>query len=105
MNVQRGEPRNLSLTQNRQAETRLDREIERGHFLQRGMQERIPAGLKRYDKRKSRFVVAGFLQHRINVQMMSGQDCGELRHDSRAVPDQKTQVPRSLEVAAYFRRR
>src|SRR6266851_2900032 len=103
--MQRGEPRSPFLTQNRQTETRLDGEVERGHFLECGMQKRIPTGLKCYYKRKSRFVVARFLQHGINVQTMRGQDCGELCHNSRPIPHQKTQVPRSLEVAAHFRGR
>ena len=60
-----------TLAQDRQAEARAQRERQRRHFLQRGMQLRVAAGLERDDEGQRAFVEARILQHGIDVQLMS----------------------------------
>ena len=94
----------VSLTQDGQAKARLDGEVQRSHFLERGMKLRVAAGLQCDHKGERSLVESRFLQHGVNIQFVSRQDLGQSRNDAGAISHQKAQVPGSLKIAAHFGR-
>ena len=76
---------------------------KRRHFFQRGMQLRIAAGLKRNHKRQRRFVESGFLQQRIDVQVMCRENLRQPRHNPRLIAHEEAQIPRRFKITADSR--
>jgi len=81
-------------------QTWLDQEVQSVDLLQCLFHQRCLAVLECDQKRQMRFWVAGFLEHRVYIDFVRGENCGESCDDAGTVLYQKSQVVLGGEVGA-----